>query len=121
MLQKKKIHRALRLWEGGSGSALTTLEGHEEVVIGAQVLSDGRLLLTFGRRFAPYGLYARLSDDAGRTWGPTSWLLRSAPDRNQGYSSSLELKPGRIFTACYARNKNGVTGITGTFWKTPPM
>ena len=83
-------------------------------------LSDGRLLLTFGRRFAPFGLYARLSDDAGRTWGPTSWLLRSAPDRNQGYSSSLELKPGRIFTACYARNKNGVTGITGTFWKTPP-
>ncbi len=82
-------------------------------------LTDGRLLLTYGRRYQPFGLYARLSNDAGRTWSPTSWLLRAAPDSNQGYSSSIELEPGRIFTACYARNKDGVTGITGTFWETP--
>jgi hypothetical protein len=82
-------------------------------------LSDGRILLTYGRRYEPFGLYARLSDDAGSTWSPTSWLLRAAPDGNQGYSSSIELEPGRIFTACYARNKEGVTGITGTFWETP--
>ena len=82
-------------------------------------LSDGRVLLTYGRRYKPFGLYARLSQDAGRTWSPTSWLLRAAPDSNQGYSSSLEIEPGRIFTACYARNKDGVTGITGTFWQTP--
>ena len=82
-------------------------------------LSDGRILLTYGRRYKPFGLYARLSQDAGRTWSPTSWLLRAAPDGNQGYSSSIELEPGRIFTACYARNQAGVTGITGTFWETP--
>ena len=79
-------------------------------------LSDGRVLLTFGRRYKPYGLLARLSDDGGQTWGQTSWLLRKAPNGNQGYSSSIEIEPGRIFTACYAQNSQGVTGITGTFW-----
>lgn len=82
-------------------------------------LSDGRILLTYGRRYKPFVLFARLSDDNGRTWSHTSWLLRAAPDANQGYSSSVELEPGRIFTACYARDKNGVTGITGTFWQPP--
>jgi len=83
-------------------------------------LSDGRILLTYGRRYEPYGLYARLSSDGGKSWSGTSWLLRAAPNSNQGYSSSVEVEPGRIFTACYAENEDGVTGITGTFWSLPP-
>ncbi len=82
-------------------------------------LSDGHVLLTFGRRYKPYGLLARFSDDRGQTWGKTSWLLRKAPNGNQGYSSSIEIERGRIFTACYAQNSQGVTGITGTFWNLP--
>ena len=81
-------------------------------------LSDGRVLLTYGRRYKPFGLYARLSGDGGKSWGHTSWLLRAAPNRDQGYSSSVEIAPGQIFTACYAQ-KDGVTGITGTFWSLP--
>ena len=82
-------------------------------------LPDGRILLTYGRRYEPYGLYARLSSDGGKSWSGTSWLLRAAPNSNQGYSSSVEIEPGRIFTACYAENEDGVTGITGTFWSLP--
>ena len=82
-------------------------------------LSDGRILLTYGRRREPFGLYARLSNDGGKTWSKTSWLLRNAPNGDQGYSSSIEIKPGRIFTACYAQNDQKVTGITGTFWDLP--
>ena len=82
-------------------------------------LFDGRILLTYGRRYEPYGLYARLSSDGGKNWSETSWLLRAAPNRDQGYSSSVEIAPGRIFTACYAQNPAGVTGITGTFWGLP--
>lgn len=82
-------------------------------------LSDGRVLLTYGRRYQPFGLYARLSTDGGKNWSDTSWLLRAAPGSNQGYSSSIEIKPGLVFTACYAQNKDGVTGITGTFWNLP--
>jgi hypothetical protein len=83
-------------------------------------LSDGRILLTYGRRYTPYGLYARWSAHGGKSWSDTSWLLRAAPNGNQGYSSSLEIEAGRIFTACYAQNQAGVTGITGTFWSLPP-
>lgn len=82
-------------------------------------LRDGRLLLTYGRRFEPFGLYASLSADDGQTWGETSWLLRPAPDSDQGYSSSIELDDGQIFTTCYAKNSRGITGITGTFWQLP--
>ena len=83
-------------------------------------LSDGRVLLTYGRRYEPYGLYAKLSSNGRKRRGDTSWLLRAAPNSNQGYSSSVEIEPGRIFTACYAQNGDGVTGITGTFWSLPP-
>lgn len=82
-------------------------------------LSDGRILLTYGRRFQPFGLYARLSNDGGKSWSDTSWLLRKAPNGDQGYSSSVEIEPRRIFTVCYSQNDQGVTGITGTFWSLP--
>ena len=82
-------------------------------------LSDGRLLLSYGRRLPPYGIYASLSEDGGASWSATSWLLRPTPDGDQGYTSSLELEPGRILTVSYARDGRGVTGITGTFWKLP--
>jgi len=43
-------------------------------------------------------------------------VAAQAPNGDQGYSSSLGITPGRIFTVCYAQNDEGVTGITGTFW-----
>ncbi len=82
-------------------------------------LSDGRLLLTFGRRFEPFGIRAMISNDGGATWGDTAWLLRETPNGNQGYTSSVELGNGRILTVTYAENGKGVTGIVGTFWQLP--
>lgn len=84
-------------------------------------LRDGRLLLTYGRRLPPYGLYASISDDGGRSWGRTSWLVRKTPEAalaDQGYTSSIQLDDTRIFTTSYAQWR-GVTGITGTFWELP--
>jgi len=81
-------------------------------------LHDGRVLLTYGRRFEPYGIYANLSEDGGRTWSEAI-LVRKAPNGDQGYTSSLELEPGRIFTTSYAQNRRGVTGIIGTSWALP--
>lgn len=82
-------------------------------------MRDGRLLLTYGRRFEPYGIYASFSEDQGKTWSKTSWRLRQTPDADQGYTSSVELDGGQIFTASYAKNARGITGITGTFWQLP--
>ncbi len=82
-------------------------------------VADGRVLLTFGRRAPPFGLRALLSGDGGQTWGDTAWVLRELPNSDQGYTSSLQLADGRIFTASYGQNAAGVTGIIGTFWRLP--
>jgi hypothetical protein len=82
-------------------------------------LKDGRLLLTFGRRRAPFGIRALLSGDGGETWGRTDWLLRATNNGNMGYTCSAELGNGRMLTVSYAENAAGVTGIVGTFWQLP--
>ncbi len=84
-------------------------------------LRDGRLLLTYGRRMPPNGIYASISDDNGRSWGSTSWLVRKTHDpalSDHGYTSSIQLDDTHIFTTSYAQWR-GITGITGTFWKLP--
>ncbi len=60
-----------------------------------------------------------LSSDGGQTWGETAWVIREAPNGNQGYTSSVEFDDGLIFTATYMENEQGVTGIVGTFWRLP--
>jgi hypothetical protein len=82
-------------------------------------LADGRLLLTFGRRFPPFGIRAMISEDGGANWGDTAWILREAKNGNQGYTSAVELDGGRMFTATYTENAKGVTGLVGTFWRLP--
>ena len=82
-------------------------------------LTDGRLLLTFGRRYPPFGIRAMLSHDGGETWGDTAWLLREANNWNQGYTSSIELGNNRILTVSYAENEDGITGIVGTLYDLP--
>ena len=84
-------------------------------------LRDGRLLLTYGRRLPPYGIYASISEDDGASWGATSWLVRKTPEAaraDQGYTSSIQLDDSRIYTTSYAQWR-GITGITGTFWELP--
>ena len=82
-------------------------------------LRDGRLLLTFGRRFEPCAIRAMLSKDGGQSWGDTAWVIREAPNGNQGYTSCVEFDNGLIFTATYMENEASVTGIVGTFWRLP--
>ncbi|MAE76450.1 MAG: hypothetical protein CMJ85_06255 [Planctomycetes bacterium] len=81
-------------------------------------LRDGRLVLTFGRRFKPYGIRAAISEDGGQTWGDTQYILRDGPNWDLGYTSSIELDDGQIFTATYMQ-RFGTTGIVGTFWQAP--
>lgn len=81
-------------------------------------LKDGRILLTYGRRFEPYGIYATLSEDGGKSWGEEI-LLRKGKNGDLGYTSSSELEPGRVLTVSYAQNRHATTGIIGTFWELP--
>lgn len=88
-------------------------------------LRDGRLLLTFGRRQSPFGIRAMISEDGGATWGDTAWVLCPCRSPNQGYTSSVELEPGRVLTTFYREHRHDgdprrrVTGIAATAWQLP--
>lgn len=64
-------------------------------------LSDGRLLLTYGKRAdSDRGIDARLSPDGGRTWGPVQRLV-ALENRDCGYPDAIEFPGGRILLAYY--------------------
>ena len=92
------------------------------------LLSDGRLLVTYGHRWAPCGIRACLSQDGGRTWDYERELLirDDMPNKNLGYPVSLEYEPGRLFTVYYGEQEGdgarevagyGVSSIRGSYWE----
>ena len=83
------------------------------------LLSDGRLLCTYGHRREPYGIRACLSEDSGKSWQYDQELIirDDLPNRNLGYSVSIEYQPGKIFTIYYGEDGEGVTCIQGTYWR----
>ena len=117
--------------KGGTDRCFWTNESHDggltwSVPVNTGILSgacprvlklrDRRLLLTFGRRFEPYGIRAMLSADGGLTWGDEEWILRPGCNGDLGYTSSVELDDGQVLTTTYMQNARGITGIVGTFW-----
>ena len=81
------------------------------------VLRDGRLLCTYGRRTAPFGIRACLSDDGGRNWEiDREIVIRSdMPNEDLGYPMSIEYEPGRLFSCYYSQEPDGLTCIQGTY------
>lgn len=91
------------------------------------VLSDGRLLCSYGRRTAPFGQRAMVSED-GITWNHAAeiTLRNDAPNHDLGYPVSIETKPGEILTFYYQKpdwnpeNKHDhTTTIYQTRWTLP--
>ena len=80
------------------------------------VLRDGRLLCTYGRRTAPFGIRACLSEDGGRTWAIDQELTirEDLPNRDLGYPATVEYAPSRLFSCYYGQDLDGVTCIQGT-------
>jgi hypothetical protein len=61
-------------------------------------LHNGRLCLTYGSRAAPSRIYARLSDDGGRTWSEPMALREDDPGRDIGYPRGVERPDGKVVT-----------------------
>ncbi len=74
------------------------------------LLSDGRLLVTYGHRRAPCGIRACLSQDEGQTWDYEKELLirGDMPNKNLGYPVSIEYEPGRTSPSTMANKKEMV-------------
>ena len=68
-------------------------------------LQDGRILCTFGRRFAQptgFGEYACISSDEGQTWDVEHEIFLSAhTDGDLGYPSTVQLANGDLLTVYY--------------------
>jgi hypothetical protein len=64
-------------------------------------LKDGRLLMTYGYRRAPFGNQARLSTDEGRSWSEPITLSADGPGVDLGYPSTAQLDDGTLVTVWY--------------------
>ena len=69
-------------------------------------LRDGRLLMTYGHRRAPFGNQARLSEDHGRTWSDAMIVSDDGIGGDLGYPSTVELGDGSLLTVWYERMKD---------------
>ncbi len=80
------------------------------------VLRDGRLLCTYGRRIAPFGIRACLSEDGGRTWEIDQEIIvrDDLANSDLGYPTTIEYAPGRLFICYYGQEPDEVTCIQGT-------
>jgi sialidase-1 len=66
-------------------------------------LRDGRLVMTYGYRRAPFGIQARTSADRGLTWSDPIALTADAANGDLGYPSTVELAGGELFTVWYEK------------------
>lgn len=80
-------------------------------------LASGRIVMTYGRRWKPFGIEAIVSDDNGESWSAPVTLWTDAPTLDLGYPSSVELADGSIFTLYYGQPDAGAPcKILYTVW-----
>lgn len=66
-------------------------------------LRDGRLLMSYGYRKAPYGNQVRVSSDHGRSWSEPLTLSSDGASGDLGYPSTVELADGELLTLWYEK------------------
>ena len=65
-------------------------------------LTNGWLIVAYGRRIPPYGERACISRDDGATWDTENEItISDAPNGDLGYPASAELEDGSILTVYY--------------------
>lgn len=74
-------------------------------------LGDGRLLMTYGYRRAPFGNQARLSQDQGSTWSQPFTISDDGAGGDLGYPSTVELSAGQFATLWYERLKTSPMAV----------
>ena len=81
-------------------------------------LPDGRIVLIYGVRRAPFGIRARISTDRGETWSEEIMLRDDGGATDLGYPRTALLPDGTLVTAYYFNDDpNGERYIGGTLWK----
>lgn len=68
-------------------------------------LRDGRLVMTYGHRRAPFGNQARISSDNAKTWSNEILISGDGKGGDLGYPSTVELADGTLLTVWYESMK----------------
>lgn len=80
--------------------------------------SSGAIICTFGRREPPYGEYAIVSHDMGKTWTEEYVIDDNTDSRDLGYGSTVELADGSLLSVYYQRCPgDDYPSILYTRWK----
>lgn len=66
-------------------------------------LRDGRLLMSYGYRRAPFGNQVRISTDHGRSWSAPLTISDDGQGGDLGYPSTVELEDGSLLTVWYEK------------------
>jgi hypothetical protein len=64
-------------------------------------LSDGRLLMSYGHRREPFGIQARVSENAGQSWGEPIVLSEDGIGSDLGYPSTVQCVDGTLVSVWY--------------------
>ncbi len=81
-------------------------------------LPDGRLCLLYGRRAEPFGIFARLSADGGKTWSKPMGLREDGGGRDLGYVRSVVCPDGRVVAVYYFHHRSGpLRYLAATLWE----
>ncbi len=83
-------------------------------------LADGRLVLAYGNRDAPYTIAAKVSADEGYSWSSERILRAGGGSRDLGYPRTVVRADGRLVTAYYFNDRpdgNGERFIGVTVWQ----
>ena len=80
--------------------------------------SSGALVLSYGKRYEPYGEFAMVSYDNGETWEENYTIFENACDPDLGYPASVELSDGKILTVYYQKpTPDQKCAILQTIWE----
>jgi hypothetical protein len=81
-------------------------------------LQDGRLLMTYGLRNAPFAMLAIFSDDGGESWSQPLTLREGAGNHDIGYPRTAQLDDGTVVTAYYWNDDaDGDRYMAATRWQ----
>lgn len=81
-------------------------------------LTDGRLVLIYGYRAEPFGLRAKISGDAGESWGDELVLRADGGCADLGYPRTALRPDGCLVTVYYYNDRpDGERYIAATVWR----
>lgn len=74
-------------------------------------LRDGRLVMSYGYRRAPFGNQARISADGGLTWSDPITISADGASGDLGYPSTVEILDGSLLTVWYERQRESPNAV----------